>query len=40
MKNQLTQTLQAQKKTIAVFNGAKSAKHGMRFSTEACTLSF
>jgi hypothetical protein len=29
MKNQLTQTLQSQKKIIAVLNGNKSTKHGM-----------
>jgi hypothetical protein len=29
MKNQLTQTLQSQKKTVTVFNGAKSTKHGV-----------
>jgi hypothetical protein len=35
MKNQLTQTLQAQKKTVAVFS-IQSTKHGMITSTRVC----
>jgi hypothetical protein len=37
MKNQLTQTLQSQKKIIAVLNGNKSIKHGM-ITSSWCVL--